>query len=117
MNTDLKADFSRAFVEHWEIYEGVLSEHNGKRTPATRSRQELARFGGNQIAYTEHHVRRNRAYSNSELARVLELLLLYDQLDGTSERLVQRFPSLFPPEVVDMADHTIKRLKAMAAKR
>jgi len=112
------ADFDRAFVDHWEIYEGVLSEKNGRNTPARRSRDELwGRFRGNQIAYTEHHVRRNYAYSDGRLAAALEWLLLYNRLTATSEALVRRFPSLFPPEVVDMAEQTMKRLEAMAAKR
>jgi hypothetical protein len=113
MDTHLK----RAFVEHWEVYEGVLSDKNEKKTEARRSRAGLGRFGGNQIAYTEHRVRRNYAYSDSQLAAALKWLLVYNKLEATSEALVRRFPSLFPPEVVDMAEQTMARLTAMAAKR
>ena len=37
----MDTDFNRAFVEHWEIYEGVISEKNGRNTPARRMRIPL----------------------------------------------------------------------------
>ena len=77
----------------------------------------MGRFRSNQIAYTEHHVWRNRNYADRPLVAALRWLIMYERLDATSEPLVLRFPGLFPQEVAEMAAHTIALLQVMAAKR
>ena len=90
----------RDFYETLAAYEQLLTEKNGRTTPASRTRQKIANKGVHQslVEWTRGKIETNG----------FKLLVGKGLAEYTGEYLVVKFQDRFPPDVVDLAR---KRLK------
>jgi hypothetical protein len=91
----------RGFFETLAAYEQLLTERNGRNTPASRTRQKIANKGVHQslIEWTQ----------GSNETEGFELLVEKGLPQYTGEYLVVRYASRFPAEIVALAqDRLIK---------
>ena len=85
----------RDFYETLAAYEQLLTEKNGRNTPAQRTRRKIANKGVHQslIEWTRGNVETNG----------FKLLIGAGLPEYTGEYLVARYSSRFPPDVVILA--------------
>ena len=94
-NDDPSDPLIRDFYETLAAYEQLLSEKNGRATPASRTRQKIDNKGVYQslIEWT-----RGKAETNG-----FKLLVEKGLPEYTGEYLVVRYASRFPQDVVELA--------------
>jgi hypothetical protein len=85
----------RDFYETLAAYEQLLTEKNGKNTPATRTRQKIRNKGVYQslVEWTRGKIETNG----------FTLLIDAGMPEYTGEYLVARYADRFPPDVVQLA--------------
>jgi hypothetical protein len=94
-NDDPDDPLVRDFYETLAAYEQLLTEKNGRNTPATRTRQKLANKGVHisLIEWTRGKIETNG----------FTLLVDAGMPEYTGEYLVARYADRFPPDVVQLA--------------
>ena len=92
---DLNDPLTKDFNETLAAYERLLTEKNGRRTPASRTRQKIANKGVRQslIEWTRGKIETDG----------FKLLVEKGLSERTGEYLVVRYQDRFPPDVVDLA--------------
>ena len=91
----------RDFYETLAAYEQLLTEKNGRNTPATRTRQKLANKGVHLslIEWTRGKIETNG----------FTLLVDAGLPEYTGEYLVARYADRFPPDVVQLAQERLEK--------
>jgi hypothetical protein len=94
-NDDPDDPLVRDFYETLAAYEQLLTEKNGRNTPATRTRQKLANKGVHLslVEWTRGKIETNG----------FTLLVDAGMPEYTGEYLVARYADRFPPDVVQLA--------------
>jgi hypothetical protein len=94
-NDDPDDPLVRDFYETLAAYEQLLTEKNGRNTPATRTRQKLANKGVHLslVEWTRGKIEING----------FTLLVDAGMPEYTGEYLVARYADRFPPDVVQLA--------------
>lgn len=102
MENDDPADpLIRDFYETLAAYEQILTERNGRKTPASRTRQKIANKGVHQSLV---EWARGKVETNGFLLLVEKGFPKY-----TCEYLVVRYVDRFPIDVVELARERLKK--------
>ena len=99
--TDIDDPLHSRFMEVLAAYEGLLEEKHGRRQPAGRTRQKMAKHGIEQCLI-------DWALDKKE-SDAFELLSNRGMLELTGEHLVTEFPERFEQRVVDSAKARLAR--------
>ena len=99
-NDDPADPLVRDFYETLAAYEQLLTEKNGRNTPASRTRQKIANKGVYQslVEWTRGKVETNG----------FKLLVEKGLPEYTGEYLVARYADRFPADVVELAHERLK---------
>jgi hypothetical protein len=101
--TDIDDPLHSRFMEVLAAYEGLLEEKHGRRQPAGRTRQKMAKHGIERCLI-------DWALDTKE-SDAFALLASRGMLELTGEHLVTAFPDRFEPHVVEGAMARIDRAK------
>lgn len=97
---------SEVETELWKAlyaYEEILSKNNKRRTPASRARQMIKRYGIIETA--------ERAVNRKIEAMGYRILVDMGLQDLTFEAVIVRFPEAFNQQIVKLAQSRLEELK------